>query len=225
MLLTTNTSHVTHPVVVIEVEGVRYRALIDTGAGSSYVPSKLINRLNKKPIRKESKRIETLMNSVVQKTAICELQIRDTNYEFTLKIESNKVEKEVLLEIPNPNSSEMLKKYAHLSDIIITDHDTKKDLPVHVILVAGDYTKIKTQERARVGQPGELIAGLTRLGSVVISPGQESGLINMMFSKTSVHDYENLCSLDVLGVKEEHVTRDEIVYDEFKKQLSQSPEG
>ena len=46
----------------------------------------------------------------------------------------------------------------------------------------------------------------------------------MMFSKTSVHDYENLCSLDVLGVKEEHVRRDEVVYDEFKKQLSQSPQ-
>ena len=47
----------------------------------------------------------------------------------------------------------------------------------------------------------------------------------MMFSKTSVHNYENLCSLDVSGVKEEHVRRDEVVYDEFKKQLSQSPEG
>ena len=33
----------------------------------------------------------------------------------------------------------------------------------------------------------------------------------MMFSKTSVHDYENLCSLDV--------RRDEVVYDEIKKQL------
>ena len=60
---------------------------------------------------------------------------------------------------------------------------------------------------------------------MVISPGQESGLTNMMFSKTSVHNYENLCSLDVSGVKEEHVRRDEVVYDEFKKQLSQSPEG
>ena len=39
-------------------------------------------------------------------------------------------------------------KYAHLTDAVIADHDTKKDLPVHVILGAGDYTKIKTQERA-----------------------------------------------------------------------------
>ena len=43
----------------------------------------------------------------------------------------------------------MQKKHAHLSEITITDHDTKKDVPVHVILRAGDYTKIKKQERER----------------------------------------------------------------------------
>ena len=47
-----------------------------------------------------------------------------------------------------------------LSDIIITDHDTKRDLLVHAILGAGGYTKIKTQERARVGHLGESIAEL-----------------------------------------------------------------
>ena len=85
------------------------------------------------------------MHSVIQKTAIFALQIIDTNHEFILEIESNKFEKEVLLEIPNPDYSEMQKKYAYLSDIIITDHDTERDLPVHVILGAGNYTKIKTQ--------------------------------------------------------------------------------
>ena len=167
MLLATSTSHVTYSVVVIEVEGVRYRALIDTGAWSSYISSKLISTLNKKPIRKESKRIETLMHSVLQKFAIYELLISNKNHELTLKLESNKVEKE----IPNPKYSEIKKKYSHLSHIFITDHDTKKDLPVQVILGAGDYTKIKTQERARVGQLGEPITELTRIGWVVISPG------------------------------------------------------
>ena len=99
MLVTTNTSHVTYPVVVIEVEGV-----IDSGTGRSYVTLKLIRGLNKKPISKESKRIETPMYLVFQKTAIYELQIRNTNHEFTLNIESNKVGvKEVPLEIPNLN--------------------------------------------------------------------------------------------------------------------------
>ena len=46
-----------------------------------------------------------------------------------------------------------------------------------------------------------------------------------MFSKTAVHDYENVWNLNVLGVREEHVRRDEVVYDEFKKQLNQSTEG
>ena len=45
MLLPINTSHVTYPVVVIEVEAVTCRALFDTGAWSSYVSSKLISRL------------------------------------------------------------------------------------------------------------------------------------------------------------------------------------
>ena len=105
MLLTTNTIHVKYLVVVIEVEGVKCRALIDTGTGGSCVSVRLISRLNKKPIRKESKRIGTLMHLVVQKTAIYELHIKDTNHEFTLKIESNKTEKEVLLDILNPNRS------------------------------------------------------------------------------------------------------------------------
>ena len=49
------------------------------------------------------------MHSVVRKAAVYDLQIRDTNHEFILKIESNKVEKEVLLEILNPNYSKMQK--------------------------------------------------------------------------------------------------------------------
>ena len=225
MLLTTNTSLVTYPVLVIEVEGVKCRALIDTGAGSSCASSKLINKIKKKPIRRETKRIETLMHSVVKKSEIYHFEIGDINQEFKIGIEINKLEKEVLLELPNPNYPEIQKSYNHLKDIIINDTVTKKELPVHVILGAGDYTKIKTQERARVGQPGEPIAELTKLEWAVISPGQETSVTKMLFSKTSVHDYENLCNLDVLGVKDEHTNRDEKVYDEFQKQLGRNDEG
>ena len=94
-----------------------------------------------------------------------------------------------------------------------------------MILETGDYTKIKTQERARVGQPGEPIAAMTKPGSVVISPGQETSVAKMLFSKTSVHNYENLCNLDVLGVKNEHKNTDEKICDEFQKQLGRSDEG
>ena len=219
MLLSTNTSLLTYPVLVIEVEGVKCRVLIDTGARSSCASSKLINKINKKPICRETKRVETLMHSVVKKTEIYQFEIGDINQEFKIGIEINKLEKEVLLELPNPNYPEIQKSYNHLKDIIINVTDTKKELPVHVILGAGDYTKIKTQERARVGQPGEPIAELTKLGWAVISPGQETSVTKMLFSKTSVHDYENLCNLDAIGAKDEHTKRDGKIYYKFQKQL------
>ena len=77
VLPTTGTSLATYQVLAIEVEGVKCRALIDTGAGSSYESSNLINKINKKPIRRESKRIETLMHSVVTKT---DLSVRNRRY-------------------------------------------------------------------------------------------------------------------------------------------------
>ena len=77
MLLTRNASLVTYPVLVIEVEGIKCRALIDTGAGSSYASSKLISKINKKPILRESNRIENLMHSVVKKI---DLSARNRRY-------------------------------------------------------------------------------------------------------------------------------------------------
>ena len=150
MLLTTNTSLVTYPVLVIEVEGVKCRALIDTGAGSSYASYKLISKINK-PICRETKRIETLMHSVVKKTEIYQFEIGDINQEFKIGIEINKLEKEVLLELPNPNYPEIQKSYNHLKDIIINDTDTKKDLPVHVILGTGDYRKLRLKRGLELG--------------------------------------------------------------------------
>ena len=94
-----------------------------------------------------------------------------------------------------------------------------------MILGAGDYTKIKIQEKARVRKPGEPISKLTKLGLVVISPGQEISVTKILLSKTSIHNYENLCNLDVLGVKDKLSNRDGKIYDEFQTQLGCSDEG
>ena len=56
----TDQGDVTHSVVVILVDGVKCRALLDTGAGSSYVSAGLMNILRKKTIRKETKHIEMI---------------------------------------------------------------------------------------------------------------------------------------------------------------------
>ena len=53
----TNQGDVTHSVVVILVDGVKFRALLDTGAGSLHVSVGLMN-VKEKTIRKETKYIE-----------------------------------------------------------------------------------------------------------------------------------------------------------------------
>ena len=52
-MLATSGGQVVYPVVLVEVDGIRCRALLDTGAGSSYASAILINKLNRKPDRKE----------------------------------------------------------------------------------------------------------------------------------------------------------------------------
>ena len=89
---------------------------------------------------------------------------------LNFKTEINKLEKNVFLELPNPKYQNLQNSYQHLKDIKENDHDTKLELPVHVILGASNYTRIRTQERPRVGLPGEPIVELTKLGWVILSP-------------------------------------------------------
>ena len=61
MLDATGKSSVTYPLVVVEVCGIRCRALPDTGAGSSYASAALLGRKGKQLVRKEFRNIEMLM--------------------------------------------------------------------------------------------------------------------------------------------------------------------
>ena len=58
--------------------------------------------------------------------------------------------------------------FYHLRDIILNDNDIK-EFSVHIIIGTGDYTKITTQERARIGLLGQSIGKLIKRRWVVIS--------------------------------------------------------
>ena len=57
---------VIYPVVVVVVDGIKCRALLDTGAGSSYISAALVKRLNKRPTHVEHKQIEMMLCSTIQ---------------------------------------------------------------------------------------------------------------------------------------------------------------
>ena len=78
--------------------------------------------------------MKTLLHSLVKIAGIYNLDIRDINRQFKLNVVVYKVEKEILLAILCPN-------YRKIQTL--NDSDTKKELPVHIIIGAGDCTKIK----------------------------------------------------------------------------------
>ena len=80
--------------------------------------------------------------------------------------------------------------------------DKKSELPIHLKLGANEYSIIKTETKPRIGKPSEPIAELTMLGWAMMSSGKETGLSNVYLTKSSAADYEQLCSLDVLGFEE-----------------------
>ena len=211
---------VIYPAVVVMVQGVKCRALLDTGAGSSYASAALLEILRIRPHQREVRQIEMMMGTVTKQVEIFKVQVSSTLGDFCLHTEVTKVDKKQLLSLKNPRYDECLAKYAHLEGIEMDDKDSKDFLPVHLILGASDYAKIKTETAPRVGALGEPIGEKTKLGWTIISPGKEVDLSPMFLMQTSSLDYDELCRLDVLGLADSSTGDQTEVYAEFKEQLT-----
>ena len=216
---------VTYPVVVVEVNGIRCRALLDTGAGSSYASAALIERLHIRPRRKELKRIEMMLGATNKVISVYNLTIDSIEGKFHLETEVTKVDRGELLTLNNPRYKEIIAKFPHLKEVKMDDVDEKPQLPVHLILGVSDYAKIKTESKPKIGQPGEPVAELTKFGWTILLPGKEMDLSNMLLTQTAAADYKRLCRLDVLGLKDSPLGDQEIVHEEFKEQLTRSQDG
>ena len=73
---------------------------------------------------------------------------------------------------------------------------------MHVVLGSGEYTRIKTKTKPRIGQENILIAELTKFGWFIMLPGKEFYRNVMLLTQTSQTEYEELCKLDVLGLRD-----------------------
>ena len=146
----------------------------------------------------------------------------DDSYEMEVRL--TKVNKGELLSIDNPRYEQLIRKHQYLKQVEIADHDSKQQLPIHIILGSGEYARIKTGTMPLVGEDGDL-AELTKLGWFVMSPGADFDKTTVLITQTSPSDYENLCRLDVLGIADSGENDQEMVYQDFKEQLGRSPDG
>ena len=123
---------------------------------------------------KQYKRVETIMSSATKSIPVYYVEVRDSDHGFKFRTETEKPQKSVLLELPNPEYQNLQNNYQYLKNIKINHHDKKRELPVHVILGVKNYTRIKTQQRSTVELLGDPVAELAKLGWVISLPGKEN---------------------------------------------------
>ena len=217
-------STVVHPVVVVRINGYKFRALLDSGASHSYASSTAIQLIGAKCKSAGIRQIAMLTGVTTRKMQVYNVHIESLSKDFALDVSITKIEKDELLRLENPHYKEILKRHPHLKGVYMDDYDEKDMLPVHIILGANDYAKIRTNEYLRVGQTGEPVAEHTRLGWSLMSPGEDGKETFGYLAVNSISDYDNLCALDVLGLAD-NVGADGDVFDEFKEQLTRSKDG
>ena len=185
---------VRHSVVLVKVNGVTWRALLDTGATACYASGYILDRLNLAPSCTLTRRIQTI---VTKRTETYKVQVR---HKMKLYHPSQCKQSRPCWNVVrgNPNYKEMIGKYRHLKDVTIEDTDTKSLLPVHVILSASNYAKIKTSTTQHTGAIGEPEVEYTLFGWTIMSPGTEQNLDSMFLTRTTSTSYEELCRMDVL---------------------------
>ena len=127
---------VAYPVVVVNVDGIKCRALLDTGAGSSYISSSLANRLKKNPSRKDYKQIETMLHTITTKVEVYEVEVSNLKGNFKITADVNKVNKPQLISLPNPCYQDMIQEFRHLKGVSMDDTDNKANLPIYKIMRA-----------------------------------------------------------------------------------------
>lgn len=74
-MCSSSSGSVVFPILVVKVNGVKCRALVDNCSGSSYASSTLIELMKIKPVRKESRSIETLMHTTSRKIEIYKVKV------------------------------------------------------------------------------------------------------------------------------------------------------
>ena len=108
-------NEVIYPIVMVQIDGIKTHALLDTGAGSSYASSSLTNALKRKPKAVKTKQIEMMLGSTTTRVEIYAANLKSLDQKFELEIEVSKVDKPELMKLNNPNYAHLLEKFKHLN--------------------------------------------------------------------------------------------------------------
>ena len=140
---------VCHPIVIVKANNVTCRALLDTGATTSYVSAYLLSLMKITPSNTLTRRIQTITGTITKHVEVYNLSVSNTRGKFSIPVSAAKVGRRDLLTVGNPNYPDLIEHYQLLQGICMEDTDTKPFLPVHLILGVAEYSNIKTSGPAQ----------------------------------------------------------------------------
>lgn len=143
---------VIQPVVVVKIDGFKFRALLDSGASHSYASSTVIELIKVRPKSTGLRQIAMLTGVTTRTMQVFALVISSVAGDFKLDVDITRVNKRELLVLENPGYKQVIEANPHLKGVRMEDDDSKKMLPVHIIFGANDFAKIRTGERLRIGR-------------------------------------------------------------------------
>lgn len=107
------------------VEGIKCLALLDTGAGSLYASAALLDKLPKREIKRETRKVEMMLGTTTRKIVLQTINIKGISGQFSMSVEVAKVVKGELVSLDNPIYPELIRNNPHLKGVVMEDTDTK----------------------------------------------------------------------------------------------------
>ena len=216
-----------HPTALVEVNGIPARILFDTGSSSSYICTDILTRLGEKPVRSEFKVIEQLYKGIVKrKVEIYKIKIKSRILDYEINVEVGNTGKDILTFLQNYDISRLKRKYPRIKNLMFSDeHEKGEKLPVHIILGARDFNKMKIPEPPIILKDNDLVVEMTKLGWIIsggghISPSYDENT----FFLSSEAQFDSMTKIDLLGISDATENNADF-HEKFMEKLVQNENG
>lgn len=166
-----------------------------------------------------------MLGSMITKVELYNVTVTSITGQFSMSVTISKVDKSELIMLENLKYEDLINKYTHLSGVHMDDNDTKPQLPIHLVLGASEYARVKTSTSSKIASSGQPVAEKTTLGWTIMSPGREHEASTTFLTQSTSVDVEQLSRLDILGLADSSANDQDVAYSEFKEQLIRHPDG
>ena len=208
-------------IIPVNIDGHTLWAYLDTGAGRNFISREAVKKLGLNPTHHESREIVSVSGTSIQSMPIFQTTITSLDGKVREEIEMAGSKLQDFTTVKRPDMNEVKMKYTHTQDKRFY-MNPKGEYPIHLILGDSTYSRIRT-ENVYKGNPGDPLVEETTFGWV-IHGGEDYSSDACMFTR-EINDYEQLYSLDVLGVEDRGENDQMQVLAEFRENITRQKDG